>query len=89
MLNKINFFIIYILTTNEVLARSFEMIGKRAERSLSKIGLAFVSVGIIWAGILFLRGGGEGKQKLMDVITGAICILAFGTIIALIKNIVG
>ena len=72
-----------------LLAKSLKAMASTAHTELKVFGATLAVVGIAYAGILYVKGGGEGKQKLQDVVTGAVCIFAAGAIVAMIRRITG
>lgn len=83
------FLIFSSLFCNELFAKSLTSMARSAQGELRELGAALIGVGVIWAGFLFIKGGGEGKQKLAEVATAAFLILAVSAFISFIRNITG
>jgi TrbC/VIRB2 pilin len=74
---------------NIVLAKSLESMATTAQTSLSKLGAIIVGLGILWAGILYIKGSMEGKEKLTNVIIAAILIFGFAGVLSFVRKITG
>ena len=70
-------------------AKSLNAMAKTATHELQAIGVSIITLGVAWAGYLYIKGGQEGKQKLSEVATGAILILGGAAIVALLRKVIG
>ena len=79
----------FYLVSLPVVGKSLNAMARTATSELRAIGVSVITLGIVWAGYLYIKGGGEGKQKIFEVIVGAVLILGGTTIVTLLRKIVG
>jgi len=72
-----------------VFAKSLESMATTAQTSLSKLGAIIVGLGLLWAGILYIKGSMEGKEKLTNVLIAAILIFGFAGVLSFVRKITG
>ena len=71
------------------MGKSLNSMAKSATIELQAIGVSVIALGVAWAGYLYIKGGQEGKQKLADVVIGAVLILGGAAIVALLRKVIG
>ena len=81
--------IFYLLIPEDIYSKSLKSMATSATNQLRMLGVSVIALGLVWAGYLYVKGGGEGKQKLAEVITGAVLILGGAAIVQLIRSVVG
>ena len=86
---KTNLIYLSLTFPNFVLAKSLEAMASSAETSLSRLGAIIVGLGVLWAGILYIKGSMEGKEKLTAVIVASLLIFGFAGVISFIRKITG
>jgi hypothetical protein len=74
---------------NFLLAKSLEAMAATAQTSLSRLGAVIVGLGVLWAGILYIKGSMEGKEKLTNVIIAGILIFGFAGVLSFMRKITG
>lgn len=70
-------------------AKSLEAMASSAQTSLSRLGAIIVGLGVLWAGILYIKGSMEGKEKLTNVIIAGILIFGFAGVLSFLRKITG
>lgn len=78
-----------LIIPNIVFAKSLESMATTAQTSLSKLGAIIVGLGLLWAGILYIKGSMEGKEKLTNVLIAAILIFGFAGVLSFVRKITG
>jgi hypothetical protein len=86
---KTKWILISYLLPQILLAKSLESMASSAQTSLSKLGAIIVGLGILWAGILYIKGSMEGKEKLTNVIIAGILIFGFAGVLSFLRKITG
>lgn len=89
MKNKLLIIFLITIVFTPLYAKTLNSMAKSAQGELRELGATLIGVGVVWAGLLYIKGGGEGKQKFSEVATAAFLILAVGAIIGFIRNITG
>jgi TrbC/VIRB2 pilin len=78
-----------ILFPNFLFAKSLEAMATTAQTSLSRLGAVIVGLGVLWAGILYIKGSMEGKEKLTNVIIAGVLIFGFAGVLSFLRKITG
>ena len=72
-----------------VQGKTLNAMARTATSELRTLGVSVIALGMVWAGYLYIKGGHDGKQKLADVLIGAVLIMGGAAIVALLRKIVG
>ena len=72
-----------------VMGKTLNAMAKTATNELRTLGVSVIALGMVWAGYLYIKGGQEGKQKIADVMVGAVLILGGAAIVAFLRKVVG
>jgi TrbC/VIRB2 pilin len=86
---KTKTFTLSFLFPNFLFAKSLEAMAATAQTSLSRLGAVIVGLGVLWAGILYIKGSMEGKEKLTNVIIAGILIFGFAGVLSFMRKITG
>ncbi|MCY4644263.1 MAG: TrbC/VirB2 family protein [Bacteriovoracales bacterium] len=82
-------FLVFLIFPQTALGKSLDAMAKSATHELRSIGVSVIALGLVWAGYLYVRGGGEGKRKLEEVAVGAVLILGAAAVLAFLRKVVG
>ena len=85
----VNLIVFLLFFTKMGMARSLNAMAKSATLELQAIGASVIALGVVWAGYLYIKGGQEGKQKIMEVMIGGVLILGGAAVVAIIRKVVG
>jgi len=80
---------ILLLFPLSVQAKSLEAMASSATTSLSRLGAAVVGLGLLWSGILYIKGSMEGREKLTGVMVACVLIFGMAGIIGFVRKITG
>ena len=69
--------------------KSLNAMAKSATHELQAVGVSVITLGVAWAGYLYIKGGQEGRQKLAEVAVAAVLILGGSAIVAILRRIIG
>ena len=72
-----------------IMGKTLNAMARTATNELRTLGVSVIALGMVWAGYLYVKGGQEGKQKVGEVIVGAILILGGAAIVALLRKVIG
>lgn len=77
------------LSSGLALGKSLNAMAKSATVELQALGVSVITLGVVYAGYLYIKGGQEGKQKVLEVGIAAILILGGTAVVSLLRKIIG
>ena len=86
---KLKHFLIFTLYPSISYTKSLEAMASSATTSLSRLGAAVVGLGLLWSGILYIKGSMEGREKLTGVMVACVLIFGMAGIIGFVRKITG